>query len=476
MTAGFSKLLYTRRKLRHYADQAASQPASVTVETPFRVDIEANRDERVPFGVRALESGIEVDGVWISPSNSTRSSRDSSPSPSPTQPRSKFSSGYSQPSLLRHELRGNTTTIPSRSSVLTGSNAFKYAIGAERIPSSTSLISTNTLRLPSSCSLISTSSLLSAETRTARPERHLRGRSLPRDLPFLDMDLSPPAAPLQGGREMPGKYIVGSQYSASLWRDYIEVLLITTELGTYHHSRANARFSLPRNTQNNFAAVTRSSSVIKSPPPGNVPEEPALARISLSEQLRLHQAASHGQLISRFSVLAGSSNKQVEPHGNPSHLARSFALHVPSAHGPVATGLHISQERASQQDADIAEAHMMDGDNTTNTSTGTEIPDRHPQQLWKTLQNFSVGRDPELQILRQVNTGFTVLRPGSLAPIAPQVTEEINLEDILDRESTKTRRPHKLQKKQRQSSLRQKFSLVHRHSLSDQVTTTTQSS
>lgn len=44
-------------------------------------DIEAHSLTRIPFGIRAIESGIEVEGVWISPSAmpSLQGSRDSSP-------------------------------------------------------------------------------------------------------------------------------------------------------------------------------------------------------------------------------------------------------------------------------------------------------------------------------------------------------------------------------------------------------------
>jgi len=84
---GCLKLLYSRRRLRHYAavaDQSVPPPP-VTVEAPEGVpimhDIEARPLSYIPFGIRAIESGVEIEGVWTSPSAtpSTRGSQDSLP-------------------------------------------------------------------------------------------------------------------------------------------------------------------------------------------------------------------------------------------------------------------------------------------------------------------------------------------------------------------------------------------------------------
>ena len=74
------KLTYNKWRLRKYTAVAETK-AALRREMQHTASVKRGRSQRqqIPFGVRALESGIEVDGVWISGTN-TPSSMPASPS------------------------------------------------------------------------------------------------------------------------------------------------------------------------------------------------------------------------------------------------------------------------------------------------------------------------------------------------------------------------------------------------------------
>lgn len=80
------KLTYNKWRLRKYTAVAENKVA-LRREMQHTVSVKRGRSQRqqIPFGVRALESGIEVDGVWISGTN-TPSSMPGSPNIGPMRP------------------------------------------------------------------------------------------------------------------------------------------------------------------------------------------------------------------------------------------------------------------------------------------------------------------------------------------------------------------------------------------------------
>lgn len=91
---------------------------------PVTQVISETKDE-VPFGVRAIESGIEVDGVWISRSNTPVGSSRSSIMMETKLPRSFNNSQLELPQTAYASSRGS-------------SQAFDRAVSAERIQSNDS--------------------------------------------------------------------------------------------------------------------------------------------------------------------------------------------------------------------------------------------------------------------------------------------------------------------------------------------------
>ena len=86
---GCLKLMYNHWRLRKYTAIAVTK-AAIRQEMQHSESVKRGRAREVPFGVRAIESGIEVEGVWISGSNTPANSIPGSPELSATTPRHKL--------------------------------------------------------------------------------------------------------------------------------------------------------------------------------------------------------------------------------------------------------------------------------------------------------------------------------------------------------------------------------------------------
>lgn len=98
-----------------------AQPVTAVPEEP--------KDE-IPFGIRAIQSGIEVDGVWISRSNTPVGSSRASVISDKMLRGSNYGS-YNNSAL---ELPKTAVLSSSRDSSRAPSSAFDRAVSAERIP------------------------------------------------------------------------------------------------------------------------------------------------------------------------------------------------------------------------------------------------------------------------------------------------------------------------------------------------------
>jgi hypothetical protein len=111
--------MYDRKKLRKYSKvdkgKQAQTPEMLEAQPVTAVSVET-KDE-IPFGIRAIQSGIEVDGVWNSSANTpVGSSRNSI-------------MNQSQLELPQAAMYGS-----SRNSSRAPSSSFDRAVSAERIP------------------------------------------------------------------------------------------------------------------------------------------------------------------------------------------------------------------------------------------------------------------------------------------------------------------------------------------------------
>lgn len=98
---GCLKLFYTRYRLRKYIAIADKRQAQLRDREEGR-EVMRQRVDDVPFGIRAIQSGVQVDGVWISGANtpvpSTPTSVAASPIDEPSPPRDTRQSAQASPS------------------------------------------------------------------------------------------------------------------------------------------------------------------------------------------------------------------------------------------------------------------------------------------------------------------------------------------------------------------------------------------
>ena len=99
---GCVKLFYTRYRLRQYTAIASKKQAQL-LERNQSGEVVQLRNNDVPFGIRAIESGIQVDGVWISGANT----------PVPSTPISLASSSIDEPSPARNKRQSTPVVSPS---------------------------------------------------------------------------------------------------------------------------------------------------------------------------------------------------------------------------------------------------------------------------------------------------------------------------------------------------------------------------
>ena len=97
------KLTYNKWRLRKYTAVAETK-AAFRREMQHTTSIKRGRSQRqqIPFGVRALESGIEVDGVWISGTN-TPSTMPGSPNIAAMKPQPAHGEHSREPSSSTSE-------------------------------------------------------------------------------------------------------------------------------------------------------------------------------------------------------------------------------------------------------------------------------------------------------------------------------------------------------------------------------------
>lgn len=141
---GCLKLVYNHWRLRKYTALAAAKAAQ-RQEMQHTPSVRRRKGPDVPFGIRAIESGIEVDGVWISRSNTPAPSVPDSPmsnasvAPSPVRPAHSPDRTSSSSNISRLEIpqpvHGYPGVIGSRPGQSSANVPFERGLPTERSPS-----------------------------------------------------------------------------------------------------------------------------------------------------------------------------------------------------------------------------------------------------------------------------------------------------------------------------------------------------
>ncbi|KAL8700583.1 MAG: hypothetical protein Q9224_000899 [Gallowayella concinna] len=143
------KVAHNHWKLRKYTALAKSRAAQRENDPELAASkMRRKKGNDVPFGVRAIESGIEVDGVWISRSNTPANSTPGSPylsatreapvQPAPTTDRASTISNMSRleiPQPAHGHARQNPAKSSNPSYSRVSGNPFDRSVSSDRSPS-----------------------------------------------------------------------------------------------------------------------------------------------------------------------------------------------------------------------------------------------------------------------------------------------------------------------------------------------------
>lgn len=144
MMLGCLKLVYNHWRLRKYTALAAAKAAQ-RQDMQHTPSVRRRKGPDVPFGIRAIESGIEVDGVWISRSNTPAPSAPDSPTSnasvpqSPARPAHSPDRASSSSNISRLEIpqpvHGYPGVMTSRGGPSSANVPFERGLSTERSPS-----------------------------------------------------------------------------------------------------------------------------------------------------------------------------------------------------------------------------------------------------------------------------------------------------------------------------------------------------
>lgn len=426
---GLLKLTYNKWRLRKYTAVAETKAASRR-EMQHTTSVKRGRSQRqqIPFGVRALESGIEVDGVWISGTN-TPTSMPGSPNIAAMKPQpahkdlsSKSRSSTSEMSRIEtpqqvHDHPGVTHSAGPSNKVPT---PFDRPVSSERQHS----------KPP-------TSDHQSRGRPTYQPRRssHLRFSN------SQDPEDSEEFATLEG-RTMTGgtngKHAEGSDSSGEEYRDSTPWPSHSkNSSGSENHSDWDQPVQFKRSSNGYLHPASRQPPKIRTSNSYNpdrykpVQLDPLASNTEsyMDEQGRLHvRNRESGMTVVYAPVEDSVSRRLASSQGSIHEVSDPFATPETSP----------KEDRIPVMvDAPPANQHSeMIGNGDIDYIQG------HAQPLRPFDGNRQLRRS---QVARTVNSGFEILRPGTLD--SPRQSS-----DIADAREDYNRKPKKLQRRSRASS------------------------
>ncbi|CAD0109298.1 unnamed protein product, partial [Aureobasidium uvarum] len=383
--AGCLKLWYTHHKLRQY-ERAGPQPInrekSIIRSLSMRKGPKKQKGKQkkksakeamvqkkrlmddgpsIPFGIRAIESGIEVDGVWIS--------RNNTPAPSIREPSSSSLSAYRP--IPQQSRQGSLTDV-----AMTLTNN-----GTETSPFNASIASSS--REPS---------------QTLSADRSICGGSIGSNPNFL-----PEPVASASRRYPPHSY---QRYEGSSSKHFRNAHTLETRVPTgmptdparivSHHSSSSGSSRGGSNGSNELPA---SYLDITRPPPVHSSGNPAFD--DALQTHRMSQVAETGRLVPR-SRRTGTSGDWTS---SPLAAGEVHNFSHPRSQTPPRPGSSGSNSGLNPFTTPVSEKHP-----------DVEIPEpKTPASESKTRRGSSVSYTrPDPTVLRAVNSGFAVLKPGTL--------------------------------------------------------------
>ncbi|KAK4987624.1 hypothetical protein LTR50_004467 [Elasticomyces elasticus] len=429
---GCLKLWYTHWRLRKHTAVALKKKAMVRTQSARRVqEMRQEKEGEIPFGIRAIESGIEVDGVWISRTN---------------------------------------TPAPSSRGSMTASSIWSHSMHPG--------FASNTFRPESQHAPDSNSNSNSNSRANSRPSSLIADKA-----ESTQMSTSRPPSPEPTARPPRSRYppISFSRYASpyvfrnSATLRSLEGYEPPPQDSTYETGGNEERRGSESSARNGYTAADRressglssdsarqSSNGSNDMPVSTVdllsPESLVNRRtdLDLLQSHRLSHVAETGQLtprIRRYSQGGESANFPLTPSASRQDTTEYFAPRKKSPSPPSSGALSSSAtpKTDTPSTAPSTAASSLDS-HAANVSAQAKplLGSYRPMALEAEQRSPSefAHQKRQSQVIRKVNSGFEILRPGSLD--SPQMHTEAQSESRSSMESKRSAR--KLQKKRRSST------------------------
>lgn len=411
---GFMKVIFNRYRLHKYSkvDKGKKVQSPEMLEAQPVGQAAARHKDEVPFGVRAIQSGIEVEGVYISRSNTpVASSRNSFVSGNATHSRNNSQLELPKSALLGS---GESSRPPS---------SFDRAVSAERLPNHHSRNSSPGHR--SSSNTMRCSNCNHHISRNSAALQSLEGSR--------SAQVSGPPSPNNGLQGQSGSPSQTSRRTS----DESDYMTMGHEVRAYetayirdvaNQSPVDPRTDLDLLQSHRMSHVAETGQLTpRVRKPGHSGEWASVADHQVSTingvnyfNPRKSPSPTHPTTVASEETSVATSSTYVEqsasthpPYPAPSHAKQAMAL--TESYAPNAPYYPDTYEPRGPH-------HQYSYD---------EVP-----YEVSTEQN-----QRESQVLRNVNSGFQVLKPGTFQPQAPEAAEQA------EKKSSK-----KLQKKHRTST------------------------
>ncbi|CAD6569467.1 MAG: hypothetical protein ASARMPREDX12_007863 [Alectoria sarmentosa] len=426
---GLMKLTYNKWRLRKYTAIAETK-AALRQEMQHTASVKRGRSQRqkIPFGVRALESGIEVDGVWISGTN-TPTSMPGSPNvaamrPQPAHRDLSPDASSSASEVSRIEIPQPVHGYPGMSNSAGPSSkiprSFDRPISSERqhgkLPTSDHQSGGRPTYQPRRSSQLRFSNSLNPEESQAFAT--LEGRSMTAD---------------RNGKRPEGSDSSGEEYRDSTsWPGHSK-----NSSGSENHSDSNQPIQSKRSSSSHLHPASRQPPKIRTSKTYNpdrykpVQLDPLASNTEsyMDELGRLHVRNRESGMIVVYAPVEDSVSRR---------LASSQDSNREASDPFVTPETSPKEDRIPVMvDAPPANQHSeMIGNGDIDYIQG------HAQPLRPFDGNRQLRRS---QVVRKVNSGFEVLRPGTLD--TPRRSS-----DTADAREDYNRKSKKLQRRSRASS------------------------
>ncbi|KAJ9663793.1 hypothetical protein H2201_005514 [Coniosporium apollinis] len=431
--AGCLKLAWINHKNKHYIAVAAQKQEQAHL-APKTVERRANEDEEkaIPFGIRAVESGIEVEGVWISRTNTPAPSSAASSISEKWSDRghahSRTASGTGLPQPAEPQLLHPSLSRPSRSRSREPSFPEPAAAGQGSASSSRASSPTH-----------SSSVAPPARQHRCPPSSYARYSNYGplRNSSTLDA-LEGVAGPSADPRKVSDESGTSKRRSESL----------RTSSSASDYERAPTFQFTKESPTRDVSDPASDTSHIR-------PGDRSLS-LDLLQSHRLSHVAETGQLtlrVRRPRPLSGLTPTHGSEGGSGSAAntieANATKPDTADHTWPKRNGSSSSETSAkSTLDHPVSTPPSSPSSSTpTQTSPYAPLPFSYEEDTADSSLPVQTAQNQRMsQVLRKVNSGFEILRPGTLGPNPADMALDIDLE------AGEKRQSKRLQKKRRTSS------------------------